>query len=669
MAVIKGRNNVVSGSTGLSGMCGIFGVFNVDNAPPVDEARFAAGLAQLHHRGPDGQRVQRISDRVMFGHARLSIIDLSDDSAQPFLLDDRYWLTYNGEIFNYIELRAELEALGARFTTSGDVEVLIRAYAEWGPDCVNRFNGMWAFAIYDRHDGTFFASRDRFGIKPFNYALVDGQLLFASEIKAMLAYRPDLAEPDYNMIANFCRTSVGAQHEQTWFRRVKRLQPAHNLLVQGGRLSISRYWDYPRERRQGGFDMATGEYRALFDDAVRLRMRSDVPLGITLSAGVDSNSIVYAMHAADPQPHYCLTSAFAEKEQLTQDAGIFVDTDKRIDEAAVAQRVAAELALHSEIVLTDYDDMTSSLARIIHHLESGNSAPAVIPLMQLLAHARRHMTVVMDGQGADELLGGYITAVFWAAQLDLLKSGRLGAFFAGLKEYRRTYTLRTSVLMWLRYLSNSLPFAARLQQKFSGLDRIYGPRLRDGFRRVADWPKEARQRQRGSLATMLYRQHMGGLTNLLHYGDAISMANSLEARMPFLDHRLVEFVWQLPADFKVRAGVGKAIHRAAMRGLVPDDIIDNRNKYGFTTPISRQFRSADGAEAIKLVLSERALARGLFDRAGVEKLIADHQAERADHGPLLFRLLSVELWFRAFIDQDAAAAAPAASAADHALMN
>ncbi len=638
-------------------MCGIFGIVDLGtalgNAVPLDEARFRAGLATLDHRGPDGQYAARVDDNVLFGHARLSIIDLSDDSNQPFGLSDRYWLTYNGEIFNYIELRQELEALGVTFRTAGDVEVLLQAYIHWGPECVSRFNGMWAFAIWDKQERTLFASRDRFGIKPFNYAEVDGQLLLASEIKAMLAYHPALAEPDYNMIANFCRTSVGAQHEQTWFKRVKRLMPGTNMLVKDGRMTLHRYWDYPTEARTDlSFEDARDQYRALFDDAVRIRMRSDVPLGITLSGGVDSNSIIYAMQAADPSPHYCLTSRFRPSEALTQDATIFVDGTRAIDESLTAQRVAAELGLKSEMVDTDYGDIVGAVSQIIRHLESGNSAPAVIPLMQLHGHARKHMTVVMDGQGADELLGGYITSVFWSAQGDLLRAGRFTDFRSALAEYRKTYTLRTSTLMALRYASNGIPLMTALQQKWSGLDAVYGPQLRDGYHRLSDYPDVPHAANENGLAQMLRRQHSGGLVNLLHYGDAISMANSLEARMPFLDHRLVEFVWPLPGDYKVRLGMGKVLHREAMRGLVPDDILNDRNKHGFTTPISRQFRrdAPDGNGPLDVLMSERCLARGLFDRTGLSAVIAEHRAEAKDHGPLLFRLLSTELWFRAFVD-------------------
>lgn len=638
-------------------MCGILGILNLDGPRPFDEVRFADALATLDHRGPDARGSQQIGEAALFGHTRLSIIDLSDCSNQPFEILDRYWLTYNGEIFNYLELREELIALGASFRTDGDVEVVVQAYAHWGAECVKRFNGMWAFAIYDTRDQTLFCSRDRFGIKPFNYAISGGRLLFASEIKAIVACEPKLIEPDYAAIANFCRTSVGAQHDRTWFRDVRRLAPGCNLTVRGGRIAIERYWNYPAAGSPGAdFEQACEEYAALFRDAVKLRMRSDVPLGITLSAGVDSNSIAYAMHAEDPSPHYCFTARFKPEEGLVQDAAIFVDADKPIDEAVSARKVADELDLSSQVVETEYGEIVGALTKIIYHLESGNSSPAVLPLMQLLAQARKHVTVIMDGQGADELLAGYITMALWPSHLDLVRSGRWREAWASLRQYRETYTLKTSALMGLRYLSNALPVLSSAHQQLSGAAKIYGPKLR-GHPHMADWPDLPAAGPETPLGRHLRHSHSGGLVNLLHYGDAISMANSLEARMPFLDHRLVEFVWPLPADFKLKLGVGKHLHREAMRGLVPDRILDNRLKYGFTTPIGNQFRKddPDGQGPLVVLLSERCLSRGLFDRSGLEALIAAHRSGRRDHGPLLFRLLSTELWFRRFVDGDTVA--------------
>lgn len=637
-------------------MCGILGIVALNGRLNVDERRFDSALQTMRHRGPNAQVFESIDDQAVFGHTRLSIIDLSDASNQPMQVRDRYWLVYNGEIFNYLELREMLEAEGASFKTNGDAEVLLNAYIHWGEDCVLRFNGMWGFAIYDRQERSLFCSRDRFGEKPFNYALIGDQFLFASEIKAILRLEPSLAVPNYNVIANFCRTSVGAQHPETWFKLVKRLQPGHNLLIQKNQISVKRYWNYPAQvRGELTFAEACDEYRHLFRDAVNVRMRSDVPLGITLSAGIDSNSIAYAMQASDPSPHHCFTARFHSSEGLATDGGIYVNAGQAIDESVSAKRVASELQLTSHVIDTDYSQFVGRLSAIVWHLESGNSSPAVIPLMQLLKAARDHVTVLLEGQGADELLGGYVANIIWQSCADLIAAGRIAEASEALREYSRTYTVSHSVLMALRGASNRVTFLSDVHQKAIGAAAIYGPLLQEHVR-MRDFPELIDIKHGSWVAAVLRRQHSGGLVNLLHYGDAVSMANSIETRMPFLDHRLVEFTWGLPADFKVNRGLGKHLHREAMRGLVPEWILDNRTKFGFNSPISQQFRKHhNGAEdPTEILLGNRCTQRGLFNRDKLKKLIEVHRSGKRDHGPLLFRLLSTELWFRHFIDQPAA---------------
>ncbi len=657
-------------------MCGIFGILNLTGDRPFDLERFDVALGTLRHRGPDGHHVRQIGDAAVLGHRRLSIIDLSDDSNQPMQRADRYWLTYNGEIFNYVELRDELKALGVGFETAGDTEVLLAAYVQWGPECVSRFNGMWGFAIYDTVERTLFCSRDRYGEKPFSYAMFDGRFFFASEIKAMLAYEPKLVRPDYNVISNFCRTSVGAQHEETWFQDVRRLPPGCNLFLKDGAIRIERYWSYPdRIDRDLSFEQARDRYAALFCDAVRIRMRSDVPLGLTLSAGLDSNSIAYAMGSQDTNSHYCFTASFKDGEQPQRDTTIYADADEIADEAVAAGRAAGELGFASVVVKTDYSDFVAELTRIVWHLESGNSAPAVVPLMQLLSETRKQLKVVLEGQGADELLGGYVGTLVWQNAADLARVGKVREALRTLRVYGSSYKYRYAVLMALRAASNRLPFLSRLHQRSKGIDKAFGPKLYS-YRHMPDYPPIAETGRATGVSRALRRQHAGGLVNLLHYGDAISMANSVESRMPFLDHRLVEFVWTLPTEFKVRLGIGKYIHREAMRGLVPGWIIDNPIKYGFCTPVSEQFRKRHDEEGspLSVLLSNRSLSRGLFDRTGLEALINDHRAGRYDHGPLLFRMLSVELWFRVFVDGDrvagpGAGSTPVSNGADEAQMS
>jgi asparagine synthase (glutamine-hydrolysing) len=637
-------------------MCGIFGIFNLRHGRPFDEDGFAASLQTIRHRGPDAQKVRRFGQQAMLGHVRLSIIDLSHESDQPFSVGDRYHVVFNGEIFNFVELRTELEAEGVRFRTRSDTEVLLQAYVRWGESCVTRFNGMWAFAILDEVQGTLFCSRDRFGEKPLCWVERDGQFLFASEAKALLAYDPGLAIPDLESIANFCRTSVGAQHRETWFREIRRLAPGHNLIIRGGRIRIDRYWHYPS---LSSVSLSEGEavevYRQVFDDAVRLRLRSDVPLGVTLSAGIDSSSIASTMQSLDPRPHHCFTAAFDPKAYENSEFAPYSSKIDRIDEASVADRLARQLGLTPHRIDADYSDLVGSLALVIRHLESGNSSPAVLPLMQVMGHASKTVKVVLEGQGADELLAGYVVSTIWPSIIGDLAAGRVGEAMASLRGFVEGHSVPYSLKIAVRNLSNSLPFLSLSYQRMTGVDQVLGRPLR-GHARRRDYPSLPGEGFVDPVSRMLRQQHSGGLVNLLHYGDAVSMAHGIESRNPFLDHRLVEFVWKLPASLKIRRGVGKYIHRQAMAGRVPGYILDSKFKFGFTTPIARQFRQvlssgkATPEGPVDVLLSDRCLGRGIFNPDAVVRLLQAHREGGHDHGNVLFRLLSVELWHREFID-------------------
>jgi len=630
-------------------MCGIFGIFGIDAALSCDVYRFSSALSAISHRGPDARGVKRLGERAMFGHVRLSIIDLSEENNQPFSILDRYHVIYNGEIFNYIELRHELEKQGAIFRTSGDTEVLLYAYAFWGEACVSHFNGMWAFAIYDTEKDMLFCSRDRFGIKPFNYTISKGRFIFASEIKAILSYQPDLVIPNYNAISNYCRTSVGAQSEHTWFKDIYRLQPGHNLTIIDGKINITRYWHYPdRTSYARNFLEAKEEYRELFRDAIRLRLRSDVPIGLTLSSGIDSNSIAYVLHDLERAEHHSYTSTFGE-DRVMLDASLYRDAHS-VDESEVASIVSKELGFKYYAVDVDLSSMLPILSQAIWYLECGHSSPAVVPLMRLMQRASSQVRVMLEGQGADELLGGYIVNVIFPTFLDLIIEGKFSEAFRAIRCYSETYQISYAAKMFLRELSNNITFLTRVYQWKHGISRLFGPLLQD-YQRETDYMDLRDEEGLGFLNRTLLRQHSGGLINLLHYGDALSMAHGVENRLPFMDYRLVEFVWRLPPDFKVNSGIGKYIHREAMRGIVPDHILDQKRKYGYVTPISQWFKKKDDQYSpVNILMSRRCLDRGIFDKKGVKNLLSQHISGKQDYSLLLFRFLSTELWFRQFID-------------------
>ncbi|MBK7132487.1 MAG: hypothetical protein IPH69_06595 [Bacteroidales bacterium] len=253
-------------------MCGILGIYNIKSIEKFDAEKFRSALLTMIHRGPDSNQIKDFGNTSILGHVRLSIIDLSDENSQPLQTDGRYWIVYNGEIYNYIELKSELINAGYQFRTAGDTEVILRAYQHWGKDCVQRFNGMWAFAIYDNIDCTLFCSRDRFGIKPIYYATINGQFIFSSEIKGIITYFPKLKEPNYSLISNYCRKSIGAQTKDTWFENIYRIEPAHNLTVDSSGVNSYRYWDYPRKvQRNITFNNAIQTYKEILIDSVKLR--------------------------------------------------------------------------------------------------------------------------------------------------------------------------------------------------------------------------------------------------------------------------------------------------------------------------------------------------------------------------------------------------------------
>lgn len=631
-------------------MCGIFGIIN-KNPKLINKQLVKEAVALMSYRGPDSYGQWGLDTKVELAHLRLSILDLSEDGNQPFFSScGRYVVIFNGEIYNYIEIRSKLKDIGCYFHTESDTEVLINAYIKWGEECVRYFNGDWAFAIYDIEVNKLFCSRDRFGVKPFNYAIIDDSFIFSSEVKSILHYHPSLRKPNYNVISNFCRNSLGAQIAETWFSGIIRLLPAHNLVWEAGTINVYKYWDYPTSTdKKISFDEACIKYKNLFEDAVKLRMRSDVPIGTTLSSGIDSSSIVSVItkySKSSLTKHKTFTAVFDNSSFDKLEKTAFKN-DIQIDEGYIVKKLSDILGLDSKFITSEDSFFIQELANIIFHLESGHSSYATLPLSRVLGNARKEVTVVMEGQGADELLGGYVLKAFPYLILELLKSGKILTAIHEFNAFRNNYSIGQSIKLLFRLVGGTL--IEKLYRRSKGIDKVFGPFLKK-YKRIKDYPFELKTFD-DSFNKALFKSHTGGLVNLLHYGDAISMSKSMESRNPFVDVNLVEFCFMLPYHFKMKNGLGKYIHRKAMKEVVPDFILDNPIKLGFITPLSIQFGSYS-AIPIQILMSERCLSRGIYTKEGVSKLIDMHISKRENHSPLLFRLLSVELWFRIFIDQD-----------------
>jgi asparagine synthase (glutamine-hydrolysing) len=615
-------------------MCGITGIFNIESAAPPRPGELESMVDTIYHRGPDARGVHSFPGGGL-GSTRLAIIDLRPESNMPFCSNDgRYSIAYNGEVFNYVELREELEGLGHRFRTQSDTEVVIEAYRRWGAHAVERFNGMWAFAIYDSERDELFCSRDRFGIKPLFYAHHDGRLLVASEIKALLAIAPELAAPDHEQFTRFVAATTMPETERTFFATIKQVLPAHNLIADRQGFRTVRYWDYPGRAIEIGSAEAAEQVRALLDDAIRLRLRSDVPVGMLLSAGVDSSAIACLVRQFEHGPFRAFTASYPGDP---------------FDEAPAAAALARQLDIQHQLIPEEGIDVLETARAAIWHLESPTSYSEIVPRWHIYQQMSGEITVAFEGQGADELFGGYTTENAPAAVSDALGRGNLFDVAATLRRQVAEVGWRTAAS---RGAANILsPDLVRQVQRARGRDFASSPSTPPAPNTRAHHGEHDR------LTSQLYRQHTGQLRAQLRWGDAISMAHSIETRYPFLDYRLVELGFQLRGDLKMRRGVGKAVLRDAVRPDVPESVLRPQRKRGFGTPVARWFRDDPQHNLYPLLHDSIARSRDLIDIGRVDTAARSLLEGQADTSWLLFKWLTVELWFRLFID-----AAPVARA-------
>ena len=617
-------------------MCGLCGVVQLD-APP-DVAGVMRMSKALGHRGPDGDDVFS-EPGVAIGHRRLAIIDLSDAGLQPFVSDDgRLRLVHNGEIYNYRELRSELEGRGHRFRTATDTEVLLEAYREWGPRCVERFNGMWAFVIWDSDERRLFASRDRFGVKPFYYRLDGDRLTFASELKAF-GEGMDL-RPNLRAVRDYVEQGYLDHTQETFFSGITSLAPGHSLTFDGSGLRIERYWRLePREDRSGD---PIGRMRELFVDAVRLRLRSDVPVGTSLSGGLDSSAVAGAI---DLLLRMESENALPVGERQRTFTVYFEDSG--FDERPYAEEVASQIRSEPHWVTYGTAELAEHLPAIVRAQDEPFGSPAVVSgWFVMRAAAREGMKVMLDGQGGDETLAGY-TNFYGARIADLLLAARLGEVRRELSAYRSLQGVGAATAA-RRIAQALLPPALRLRvrARFRGSGALVHPALRD---LPASPPNGSPFSDR--LRSELYTSLTYRLPELLHYEDRNSMAHSIEARLPFLDYRLVEFLYSLDASHLLHRGTTKAILRDALADVIPQRVRDRTDKLGFVTPGDRFFRGDLGTHAAEVFASRSFAERGFVDAPSARALLARHRRGEVSAGFELWRALNVELWAQEFLDR------------------
>ena len=614
-------------------MCGLCGV--VDLGRPAETETVSRMAAALDHRGPDGDG-SFADDGVALGFRRLAIIDLSEAGRQPFASEDgALQLVHNGEIYNYRELRRELEGNGHRFRSQTDTEVIVRAYEEWGDDCVRRFNGMWALALWDGPRQRLFCSRDRFGVKPFYYSWDRGRLAFASELKAFRA--AGSLEPHLPAVRDFVEQGYIDHTDDTFFAGIRKLPPAHSLVVDERGLRLSRYWNL--EPRDVGGDPAD-EVRELFLDAVRLRLRSDVPVGTCLSGGIDSSAIVCAVD------HLLRTEAENARPVGDRQRTFTAFFEERgFDERPYAEAVVAQTRSQPHWVTFDSHDLVDVLPSIVRTQDEPFGSTSIVAQWFVMRAAKdAGLKVMLDGQGADETLAGY-HGYFGPFFADLLRSGQLRELAAELRAYRGLHgagLAATAEALARPFLPERVRWAAR-------------GRVRGGSALVhPDLPRTETPHANGFDGGYLRRQMQlilmqRGLPELLHYEDRNSMAHSLEARVPFLDYRLVELLFSLGSSDLIRRGRTKNVLRRALGDLLPPVVRDRVDKLGFVTPEAAWLRNGLGELASDVFASQEFRDRGFVDAAGAQRSLARHRSGEKTAGYELWRALSVELWAREFL--------------------
>jgi len=621
-------------------MCGIAGAVHAPGLAPPSRELLARMAERLHHRGPDGSGVH-VDGNAGLAHRRLSIIDLTG-GAQPMCTEDGdLSIVFNGEMYNFQIVRADLESRGHTFRTQSDTEVILAAYREWGRACITRFNGMFALALWDRTRRCLFAARDRLGKKPFYYAASEKRLLFASELKALLEV-PDLAR-DVNPAALhefLSRSIIGGG--RTIYRDVRSLPPGHMLEWREGALTIERYWtlrfepDDPARAEDDYLEELTERLR----ESVRLRMISDVPLGAFLSGGIDSSIVVALMASLSSRPVKTFTIGFDEP-------GYNEIEDARV----VARHLGTD---HAEHVVKP--DAIGILGDLAWHYDEPFGDSSMIPTYYVCAMARREATVALSGDGGDEVFAGYVRyrraleARRWSRIPSWVRRGLVGPVAAALP-------MEAPARNFLHAIAHHRPEAP-------GYHLGIYPYIREDllapeFKRqaAAAWAAEpavpAAAPLPDDLVTRLQAMDTAAYLpeDILVKVDRASMAHSLEVRAPFLDHNLVEFMARVPRSLKLRDGVSKYLLRRLGRRLLPESVF-TKPKQGFAVPKGSWFQRELRSVARERLLDPRALSRGYFRPKKVEMILRAHDAGTRDYSDWIWCLLVLEEWHRTFLDPD-----------------
>lgn len=628
-------------------MCGINGIaFAPASGRRIDERVLRTMRDAIDYRGPDDAGIF-IDENIGLGHRRLSIVDVAHGQQPMFNADHSCAIIYNGEVYNHADYRAELEAKGYEFQTHCDTETILHLYEEYGAKCVEKLRGMFAFAVWDKRKKELFIARDRFGVKPLYYVHdAWGSLFFGSEIKTLIAAGAVKSELNYDALPDQL-ANHGTSRDETLFKDVKRLLPGHALSWSDGKIRIEKFWDVSFEPKHAEKSDAefTEEWLELFRKSIELRLMADVPLGMFLSGGIDSSAICAMMAKMVGEPIKTFCVGFAEREA---------------NEFEFARIVAKTYKTEHHAITVTPEQFFAELPKMIWHEDEPLGFTSSIPLYFVSKLAQKHVKVVLTGEGSDETLGGYGR---YEKTLTLLNYGEkyenlTPAFFrqavkggvatlpnALNRKLKRTFFFREADIENL-YFDNFSIFPKQIQARLLSHETKTRIGEQNPYFHLQNWLKETDAEN--LLDKLLYADTKTYLHELLMKQDQMSMAASIESRVPFLDHKLVEYTAKLPQKMKIRGRETKWILRRAMRGILPDEILD-RPKMGFPVPLGNWLRRDFKHVVDEYVLSERAVRRGIFNVDFMRELVAEHDAG-ADHAARIFRLINLEIWHRQFID-------------------
>jgi len=634
-------------------MCGICGYVN--NSIIFEDQVLQKMNKVMQHRGPDANGIVTFKDNTPFcslGHVRLSIIDLAGGTQPMCNEDGTIWISYNGEVYNHKELRADLEARGHKYKTNSDTETLIHLYEEYGEDSPNYLRGMFAYAIWDDKKKKLFLVRDRLGIKPLYYTLTTRGIVFSSEIKAILESGLVSASLAQNQLAEYFSFGY-LTGERTLFQGIKKLLPGHCILFDGQNTpTIRRYWNLQYKEQKGLTEAEVIEtLKEMFFTSVKLRMMSDVPLGMFLSGGLDSSAIAGIMSRLSNQPLKAFTIGF-EKQYYS--------------ESSYAKLVAAKNGMEMHEVILTPRGFVDSLEKLIWHNDMPIHFPASVALYFVSKKAKEHVKVVLTGEGSDELFGGY--GRYMACHYNVLLGKLFDPFITrGMRNFIRKQLWQTPLPLKIRkaiahsFLYHSLDPQNIIFDNYYKLtlaadndnvindDFIYAIPQENSYRNYLDYYN--RFPASDTINRMLYTDTNTYLEELLMKQDKMSMATSIESRVPFLDHKLVEYAATLPSSMKVKFGSLKHVIKKAVSSFVPEEIV-KRKKMGFPIPLATWMREPIFNTYMKdILLDSKTKSRGAFNDISVQIALDEHEKNIKDNSYKLWMLLNFELWCRNFLDR------------------